>query len=257
MRIISNFRDYYDNVQAYGQDQTCVYTRIPTDLPEKESIRVLSHLFPGKSRYAHTFNRGYQIPAIRTSSNLNIESIAIGFCGTIYYGLRIEVRSYFRDLYKSDTLFIYNKDDVNGVFDRIFGDEFGLKENTKTIYGRYRQTNESLSKTCRKYFDELTVSTFDPMFIDSPIFLICGANDYFIQPVDERDVGYHKVVINPMLSEFEFFRVKDPFTCFMELDMYVSGVLGGKSPVMVEISDKDMIAKKGFNKYSFRKDPEK
>jgi hypothetical protein len=32
------------------------------------------------------------------------------------------------------------------------------------------------------------------------------------------------------------------------------GVMGGKSPSMIEVADKDRIAKHGFDKFSFRKE---
>jgi len=38
--------------------------------------------------------------------------------------------------------------------------------------------------------------------------------------------------------------------------MYISGVLGGHSPKMIEVSNEVKIHKAGFDKFSFRKDKE-
>jgi len=52
----------------------------------------------------------------------------------------------------------------------------------------------------------------------------------------------------------EFFKIVDPFTAFQELSMFIGGIMGGKSPIMIEVADKDRIAKHGFDKFSFRKE---
>jgi hypothetical protein len=66
------------------------------------------------------------------------------------------------------------------------------------------------------------------------------------------------LVINPNLSAFEFWKVKDPFSAFQEIQQYISGVIGtgGNEPVVTSDTYKIMAA--GFDlKTSFRKDPGK
>lgn len=58
------------------------------------------------------------------------------------------------------------------------------------------------------------------------------------------------------LKPFRFYKVKDSYTAFQELDMYISGVLGQQAKEMVNISDKDRIYQHGFDGYSFKKPPE-
>lgn len=59
---------------------------------------------------------------------------------------------------------------------------------------------------------------------------------------------------SPCLKDMEFYRVADPFTAFQELSMYISGVMGGRSPGVVDIGNDDRIAKHGFNEWSFRRE---
>lgn len=66
-----------------------------------------------------------------------------------------------------------------------------------------------------------------------------------------------KVWMNPSaLKNWEFYKVKDSFTMFMEVDQWVSGVLPQNAETIV-LSDKSKIVKAGFDiKHSFRKGPE-
>ncbi len=64
------------------------------------------------------------------------------------------------------------------------------------------------------------------------------------------------ITLNPRLSEFEFQRIIDPYTMYQNVDMFVSGVLSHPSNPPVQVKDKDMIVKKGFDsEYGFRKRP--
>lgn len=66
------------------------------------------------------------------------------------------------------------------------------------------------------------------------------------------------VWINPSnLKDWDFFKVKDSYTMFMEVDQWVTGVLPQNKETVV-LSDKSKIVKAGFDvKHSFRKGPEK
>ena len=64
-------------------------------------------------------------------------------------------------------------------------------------------------------------------------------------------------LINPILKEFEFYKVVDAFTAFTELQMFIGGVLGVGEKEIVEIEDKYKIGQHGFDKWSFRREPTK
>jgi hypothetical protein len=49
----------------------------------------------------------------------------------------------------------------------------------------------------------------------------------------------------------------DSFTAFQEISMFLGGVLGAGEKNIVEVEDKYKITQHGFNKWSFRKEPEK
>ena len=62
------------------------------------------------------------------------------------------------------------------------------------------------------------------------------------------------LVINPCLRDLQFQKVFEPYTTFQEIDMFLSGVMQSPEKNMINISDKDMRDKKGFNDKSFKKD---
>lgn len=67
---------------------------------------------------------------------------------------------------------------------------------------------------------------------------------------------YESLVINPCLKNLEFYKIKDPYSLFQDIQGYISGVIGVDAKPTVEISDKDMAESKGHGgKYSFRKPP--
>jgi hypothetical protein len=66
-------------------------------------------------------------------------------------------------------------------------------------------------------------------------------------------ISNKNIVYNPRLMDYHFYREVDAVSAFQEISMFISGVLGGQSPKLVQLSDKDLIAKRGFDKWSFRK----
>ena len=65
-----------------------------------------------------------------------------------------------------------------------------------------------------------------------------------------------RVIIDARLNAFQFQKVKDPYTAYMELDSFISGTFGKSCGDIVQISDKDKVHKHGFDpKYGFRTRP--
>src|SRR5208283_3990318 len=65
-----------------------------------------------------------------------------------------------------------------------------------------------------------------------------------------------KFFVNPLLKDYEFYKVFDTYQAFQEIQMFIGGVLGNKEKEIIEVADKYKIAKHGFDKFSFRKDKE-
>jgi len=150
----------------------------------------------------------------------NFSIFIVGFCGKMYIGWKI-----------------YNN---NKVIDFIYDKEF-IKSNLK------------LTKKEKVDFENIynQIINFDSIDIhreyNTPIFIY--DEDYFI-----RKRGF---VINPILSDYKFYRVVDPVTAFQEIQMYISGVLGSNEKNIIEIDDKYKIPQHGFDNWSFKTRPHK
>ena len=150
----------------------------------------------------------------------NFSIFIVGFCGKMYIGWKI-----------------YNN---NKVIDFIYDKEF-IKSNLK------------LTKKEKVDFENIynQIINFDSIDIhreyNTPIFIY--DEDYFI-----RKRGF---VINPILSDYKFYRVIDPVTAFQEIQMYISGVLGSNEKNIIEIDDKYKIPQHGFDNWSFKTRPHK
>jgi hypothetical protein len=80
MRIVSDFHDYYDAVQATGQDQTVVYLRKRKEV----ELNCSSFPFPVFGSISTHFDYGGQgIPKVQ---------FVVGFCGKVYPILRFSLQ---------------------------------------------------------------------------------------------------------------------------------------------------------------------
>jgi hypothetical protein len=103
------------------------------------------------------------------------------------------------------------------------------------------------------------VLNYDPinMFreINAPVFIY--DNDAVIKLGDYgRKLNSGIFIVNPILKDYEFYKVVDTFQAFQEISMFIGGVLGRGEKEIVVVEDKYKIAQHGFDKWSFRKEPE-
>jgi len=227
MRLYSKFHDYYDTAIAYGIDELCFYQRKQQGFKPPEYR---------KGSVASTYNdiaEPFKDSIEHTSFlNARFAKFYILFCGRVYPGVRYH----------------YDKN-INSIeyYDKIVYDvEDALREHSK-----YRKRHPSRwygvdrgAKAIKQHFslkvpEEILINMHHKAGV--PIILITG----------------EKVVYNPKLLTYGFQKVVNATEAFQEISMFISGVLGGQSPKMVQLEDKDLIKKRGFNKLSFRKEKEK
>ena len=241
MRIVSDFHDYYDMVQAAGQDQTLVYlrTRNETKLAcNTFPFPIFGDVHPG-GRYWHY--RG-----------VAVEQFVVGFCGKVHPILRLSHRKSSEA--KPDVALCYKLLDVDTFVERHF---------------RHHEIEAYRSKPCRwrfphswsrgqrrekfaEFFDLFAArqSDFGNLFLANrcPVFV---ASTSWGDGNRNREC---KIVYNESLKELEFFRIVDTFTAFQEIQMYFGAMAQPNRPIPT-VSDKDMVSIKGFDKWSFRKPP--
>ena len=160
----------------------------------------------------------------------------IGFCGKLYIGWKL-----YREIDP-----IYHTISTEITYDTEYMQTILEEKNWHT------NLNDSikyiLSYNALPIFRELKV----------PVFVYDG--DFDRTTFDKKRYGFNSFkpmfFINPLLKNYEFYKVFDTFQAFQEISMFMGGVLGAGEKEITVVADKYKIAQHGFDKYSFRKDKE-
>lgn len=221
MRIKSNFHDYYDSVQAYGQDDL-LYLRKPVEV-KLEKIKN----YPYFSLY--TYNR--------FCTAFKLKNYVIGFCNKIYLCLELQK-------YDEPPKIAYTFEEIKKFIESNY-----KEEQIKHLYSK-KYTRDSFSSSLlqikfKKYQEILeqfkrTQDNYKHLFEKYPIFVIYP----------------EEIIFNDCLKEFEFWKIFDSFSAFQEIAMFLSNQAVPMKPIP-HISDEVMVGIKGFDKFSFRKAKQK
>lgn len=234
MYIIAKNKDYYDGVVgSVGMDKTIVYERETQEIvePKKMLKEFQAHRNWNNRRENHFLNIGYA----QTDSKRYEESnfFIVGFCGKLYLGWKFH--------YKVKVWDEDGKPTQEWRTDIIYGFE-NAKKYLKTSFWR------SNIKDDVEY-----VKNYDPINMFREL-----KSSVFIYDSDRsKPRGNDAMIINPILKEWEFYKVIDAFAAFQEISMFIGGVLGIGEKEIVEIEDKYKIPQHGFDKWSFRREPSK
>jgi len=239
MYIISKKKDYYDGVAGtMGIDKTIVYDRQIIEIEEKDLPKIFHSYSAWTNKNPSPFVK-LSNTNIKKELRIVYRSISpfiIGFCGKLYVGWK---------LYSEGKMLPY-----------------GDKELITTI----TYDNENVKKLVEQFswdgnFEDnlnyvLTYNAID-LFrkFNTPVFIY--DSDYNRKNIDKYWRNNPKFFINPLLKEYEFYKVFDAVQAFQEIQMFLAGVLGNKEKEIIEVADKYKIEQHGFNKWSFRKEPEK
>ena len=236
MRIKSNFHDYYDSLQANDQDRTLIYLRkaVESKIAGPFPFPIFTN---GRNWGRWAWSRNNAFPCFR--------QFIVGFCGKIYPVVQLSIS-------EEITANCHNIADV---------DHF-MKENYKEkVFRKYFYSTklsflekfwgENLSRVhLEKWFNDVKIEQdkFLDIFMKNkcPIFIVSEG------PLNHEDD--RSITINGCLKDLEFFRVIDPFTAFQEIDMFLANIAIPNHPIP-KVSDKDMAEAKGYDKWSFRKEP--
>ena len=255
MRIITeNHHDYYDSVLGLGQDPNLVWIRHPEVVKYTLTSDLPSWLGYGKKPPTADI---YPFPNICISDvsrpktdDLNMKQFVVGFCGKVYPLLTVGIgweseRAYCYTLAEVDQFVEthFKERRVEAYKSDIPGDRWHRPHGDYWVH-RYRQV------MLKKFFDEYEErkSAFDELFKAKRCPVFVGEYRYW----NDADITYHA----NNLKELGFVRIFDPFTAYQEIAMYFGNMaVPPKEPPAID--DKTMAEAKGFNRFSFRKDPTK
>jgi hypothetical protein len=244
MLILAKKKDYYDGVAGTtGIDKTIVYDRQIIEFDEKEKpIPILFH----RKKWSNDASPFYNLDYYHLNKNVQkkypqYNYFIIGFCGKLYVGWKLycEGKPYFNEFdYKIIpflTEITYDLDYMKSIIDsKSFWKRKGNFENDINYIKNYNAL---------QLFRDLK----------TPVFVY--DNDYNRTGLNHNNDN--KFIVNPLLKEYEFFKMFDAFQAFQEIQMFISGVLGTGEKEITEVADKYKIQQHGFDyKWSFRKEPQ-
>lgn len=236
MKIISKFKDFYDAISHQYLDKgivflrTCRIMQVPKkDLPKLETFEIKD-------------------PTKEITYYFSLE--IVGFCGKFYPVVVVTTSSeeIKFEVFRKDLKGFYDIDDLTEYVIKN-GIPIGVKSKYgfyrwSSLYFRYGETLEGM--------DRFFKSTKDFGKLED-IFRTHNAPSFVLRETPRP--RKEQLILNPMLKNYSFVKVKDPFSAHQELYQYVGGFLNQPVREMIQISDKDKIHKHGFDKWSFRKPP--
>mgnify|MGYP006297348471 CR=1 FL=1 len=238
MYIISKQKDYYDGVVgSVGMDKTIVYERKTVEIEDNKSIPkfVRSTRFHWKDENPFLNLCRASVKTDNDKGYYAMNGFIVGFCGKLYLGWKFyyKVKAF---LPESGEYGEVTKEDI--IYDY---------ENVKQ-YLKPRYWGSSLDDNAK------FVNSYNPI----EIFRECDAPIFLYDSYNERPRNTDVFYINPVLKDWEFYKVVDAFTAFTQLQMFIGGVLGTGEKKITEISNENKIEQHGFDrKWSFRREPTK
>lgn len=241
MRIISDFKDYYDIGHSLGSDQSIVYKRF------KKTVKDIRNL-PTRN-YGNPTKYGPKIP----DEVVITDRFIIGFCGKIYplYKCLVNVKNLPRCFY------LYSLEEFDKLITQTSKktqEEYYKKKIWYFWAGIHR-------KKIKESFDEIhkQQNNFAHLFQEykTPIF-IASEQDRGIRTFSYRMYGrletISKLELHGYLKQYQFYKIFDPYQAFQEIQMYITNELCDKEDKIPQVDDKTMVGAKGFDeKWSFRK----
>ena len=213
MLIVSKHRDYYDTAIGYGVDKSVVYKR-------KKEVVV------EESYYVRTLEKCY-----------------VGFCGELFPVIR-----YRRgDNLDGAVTYHYGVTSLQAAVKAA--DNILDKDMSAPTHSLIWELGSPTYKRFEAWFNTKPSDEYLSLFREwnTPVFLMRVKKHY---PSHTDSLSY--LELSPVLKDMSFMQIKDPYTCFQDIMMYISGVLGVGENKIVEVSDEVRRDKHGFDNRSFK-----
>lgn len=231
MRIISKFQDYYDGVQSYGAEPFA-FIRHAEKLVDHElpKLEISGRFYSSSIWHYHQMMHPQFVWSRRhiKDQNVDVRRSFVGFCGSWHPVFSFYISNHTRPRW----FHTLKSHEIESAARECYKDakwlrEDGVISDELTYWGRSRCKILDRLNLFEKHKQAL-------LYID-----IDGDN----KPL---------LTSNPLLKHLGFAKVKDPFTAYQEISMYISGVIGVGEPDTIEVSDECKRDAKGFDEWSFK-----
>ena len=185
---------------------------------------------------------------------------SVAFCGIVYRGIMVTIidRSMSGE---TESHFFYDLPSLEKYL-KPHGFEFKTKpkmgfEKKWWKQNTNRYTKLSYRDAIEKFFEDAVSDQHRDFFIERKLPVVACHPTIYDDRWSSNPVHDALLVVNPLLSHWEFYKVMDAYTAFQELEMFLGGVMAGEDNPMAGISDEDLAKAKGYDCYSFKKPPTK
>ena len=219
MIIIDKRKDYYDGLQANDQDRSLRYIRTEKKIDQDNNYisKIDRNIDTGTLFLINFCGKIY--PCIQFSQNeKSINCYSIEEIDTVMANTSDNGENYFYDHVGRHGIIVKSREKYKNVLSGIETDYFNVKKSNEPWW------NPLFQNLCEKH--------------KSPVILIYR----------------HNIVINPLLRPLQFIKARQPYEAYQDIRMWLSN-LAMPDKVIPVISDELKAESKGFNKYSFRRDP--
>jgi len=227
MRIISDFKDYYDCGMQYGSDPQLPYRRFREVVPVSSEIRN-RNINPLHLTYVYVGFAGKVWTCIPASST----SMAMLTSKRLPLVLQGHSHTFRYDLNSFD----------DGFYQRYF--EAGYRK-------KFRQDIHA------HHIKQYKKSVAEAFCFDNEMHLLTELFEKHKTAIFVYIRGDKNVILNERLNLLDFQKILPPMEAYQELSMYVGSYL--TKPTIEEplMPDKIRAEIKGFDKFSFRKEKQK
>lgn len=227
MRIISKKRDYYDCIQAHGQDRTNVYVREPEEV------------FLGRG--------GWPFPQCHANEG---SFHIIGFCGKIYPMIQMYKAVQGHGDTQHKTINCFSIENVDAFMEgNCRKKEF---DHYRGVTEKHYQGGRCFWRTRRQFIEwfqecKEKKSSYFSLFEERRCPL-------FVAQYGGQHGRNSTIIYNDLLRPVGFFRIFDTYSTFQEISMFMSNFAIPQKPMPV-LDDITNAERHGYNKWSFRREP--
>jgi hypothetical protein len=252
VKIISKFRDYYDSAQMYGQgDNTLIYLR---DQAEGENpLNVSDDIASFLCRYTHELNDAPRVMFKGQAYRIFLYDLTLVFCGKVYPRACAEVYADVPPACSQQHVLTVWGERV----DLVEGEARAKMGFPPRPVPKWKIFDDPRDEA--KFQENLARANALPW---ADIHQEYGAPVLSFVKKETYNGGRwsRKTMVqrNPVLADAHFAAIMPPTTCYQEIEMYLGGILSRPTKPMVQLTDKDLIKKAGFDVVtSFRRPKEK
>lgn len=277
MKIHSKFNDYYDSAMAHGVDDHVHWVRNTSEIiiggpsaarqllfargkgSSKIDVIPVDGTFVETDMYNERPIARSRVPfGSRVSwskhGEPDRENCFIGFCGKIYLGFRFTWDDSRTGMDEPVIRHAYTVEDITKILKEY---DKAHKTTNAAHFVKDRDMNQSgwsdrfnfNKRSVAEYLKRYATPEHVKFFVDlnTPVFVVLTDSN-----------GYARLEVNPVLKDYDFQKVMDPYTAYQEIEMFMGGVLATLDEINVPgVGDEDLKVGKGFDEWSFKTMPTK